>query len=665
MAKRIIYVLIGPPAIGKSTWINKYVKNPNDAVIISNDKVVEEVAESLGWSYGDMFVIPPSSLEIGYVDKKYGEVIPPPPYMSWAKSLFSKVTEAKKNVNELFNKMLEDARQTEKNVIVDLTNMTIKSRKSCIEKIKKKDDYIVAVVFKFKNQEKLIKTVAKKRNEVLQRSGKDKYIPDVAIEKAISSYEPPSPSENFDKIIYSDTISQLKQFTQLKEIIRKEINKLFENNIQNEAYIHSFIPKEIFELLGIDSKKVSNIGEGSNGIAFRYGDKTIKITSDAEEAEFSAAICGHKLSTVANVFDVYEYDSGQGEDNKHGSKFYSSRYYWIIIKEYVPHNFRQSYVYADALNYFDNYQEKNNFSYSIADFDKMISEYRNDHLEIMSDEENYDPEEDYELEETLDWFEFFKKLHVELEPTGILSVSDMKSSNMGFNDDGEPVYIELHIYKITSGYNPKPYKMLSAKKQMAENYKNKIYEISDTPQNFFAKEEYKDAMKRLEINSFEELVGQSVIYIKPVYGEHKVLKWIPERKEYLLFTEGYKVLANPFQIFLIPNQTKKSAYPELEWVVKMLCEKTPQEVIVKNYSVNENASLNITFDAVFPNEKFFVVKMNVSIENKTVIPKIIFMNNSEKQQMEKYSLGKINIKANDIDIKHMIKIIETIILETI
>src|SRR5574343_27366 len=101
MGKRIIYVLIGPPAIGKSTWISKYATTPDDVVIISNDKVVEEVAQSLGRSYGDMFVTPPHSLEIGYFDEKYGEVILPPPYMSWAKSLFSKVTEAKKKVNEL------------------------------------------------------------------------------------------------------------------------------------------------------------------------------------------------------------------------------------------------------------------------------------------------------------------------------------------------------------------------------------------------------------------------------------------------------------------------------------------------------------------------------------------------------------------------------------
>ena len=49
------------------------------------------------------------------------------------------------------------------------------------------------------------------------------------------------------------------------------------------------------------------MGEGDNGIAYQYEDKTIKITIDSAEADFAGIIKGHKLNYVSNVYDVYEF----------------------------------------------------------------------------------------------------------------------------------------------------------------------------------------------------------------------------------------------------------------------------------------------------------------------------------------------------------------------
>jgi hypothetical protein len=202
------------------------------------------------------------------------------------------------------------------------------------------------------------------------------------------------------------------------------------------------------------------LGEGDNGIAYKYEDKTIKITKDAGEAVFAGKIKGHKLKYVSNVYEVYEYDRGEGIDNKESDVVVNGRYYWIIVKEYIPHRFSDG-EYYNILVYFDNYQEKNkNFDYSEKAFNNMIREYRNEHIEYMKDEDGYDPEEDYELESSLDYLEMFKELHLELHPMGIKSVMDMKISNMGSRDNGDIVYLELHIFKYFDDFKDPEYTIL-------------------------------------------------------------------------------------------------------------------------------------------------------------------------------------------------------------
>lgn len=228
---RIIYILIGPPAIGKSTWIQNHT-DPQNTIVINRDDIVEKIANSYGWTYDDMFVYPPNEAEIGEMDEKYGKVIPAPEWMHWRKSIFSKVTEGNDKVLAIFKKSMEDAKASDKNVVVDLTNMRANDRIDGLNRISRPNDTKVAVIFNFKGKEKIIKAVAAKRAEAAERMGKSKTIPDVVIDKMISAYEPPTPKEGYDKIIYSNTIPQLKKFAGIKEVrmyIRKIINELFEN----------------------------------------------------------------------------------------------------------------------------------------------------------------------------------------------------------------------------------------------------------------------------------------------------------------------------------------------------------------------------------------------------------------------------------------------------
>lgn len=236
--------------------------------------------------------------------------------------------------------------------------------------------------------------------------------------------------------------------------------KLVAENL-NEAYLRRFDIDVIFQKLNIDPKSVEELGEGNNGIAYKHGDKTIKITTDYEEAEFAATIAGHKLKHVANVHQIYIFDREEGDDNRNTDAFNRSRYYWVIIKDYIDHQFGFDWTYHEALQHFDNYQVKN-FNYTADDFNRMIKEYEDDTIENMTeDDPSYDRYEDPELEDTIKYFELFRDLHMELQPLGIKSVCDMKPANMGMTaDDYDIVYLELHIYKSGANYKEPQYKNL-------------------------------------------------------------------------------------------------------------------------------------------------------------------------------------------------------------
>jgi hypothetical protein len=64
----------------------------------------------------------------------------------------------------------------------------------------------------------------------------------------------------------------------------------------------------------------------------------------------------------------------------------------------------------------------------------------------------------------------------------------------------------------------------------------------------FTKKEYSDNLSRLNIKDHLDLVGKTVYYVKPSYGEHKVLSWDNKTKEYLLQLDKNKFYSNPFKI---------------------------------------------------------------------------------------------------------------------
>jgi hypothetical protein len=200
-----IFVLVGPPSVGKSTWIKNTFRD-TIPYVINRDDIVEQVASTYGWTYDDMFVTPPEDATIGESDEKYGEVQASPSWMTWAQSVFSLVMEANGAVQSAFNQRVSGAVPSGLDVIVDMTNMNAAARARALNAIEgRQDDYEkIAVDFKFEGAEDVIMRVAQKRAEAAARMGKSKTIPPAAMQRMMGAYEAPSLDEGFDSIVEMD-----------------------------------------------------------------------------------------------------------------------------------------------------------------------------------------------------------------------------------------------------------------------------------------------------------------------------------------------------------------------------------------------------------------------------------------------------------------------------
>ncbi len=151
----ILYVLVGLPVSGKSTWI----KNNCDSsfVIISTDNELEALAESTGTTYNEAF------------NKHYDQA----------------ATKAKAR----FAKALKD----NANIVWDQTNLTINKRRKVLSQVPRRYSKI-CVVFIFDRD-----TLNVRLDTRHKETGK--FIPQSVVDDMEKSFSYPTESEGFDKII--------------------------------------------------------------------------------------------------------------------------------------------------------------------------------------------------------------------------------------------------------------------------------------------------------------------------------------------------------------------------------------------------------------------------------------------------------------------------------
>lgn len=246
---KTIYVLIGPPSVGKSTWI-KTKFGEIQPFVINRDDIVEKVAEEYGWTYDDLFSLPIKDVEKeGDKNEKYGTVIKSPAYMTWAPLSYDKVLEANGKIQDIFNKRIAEGKGKE-NIVVDMTNMNSGSRKGALKVIEgvEGEYHKVAVVFNFKGAEEIIKKMAAKRSEEMKAKGKSKTIPPAAFDRMFTSYDLQDDKgipfdegkikdvlskEGFDEVVSVDNTAELKR-------VIDESEKAVAENKNNMKYIKTF-----------------------------------------------------------------------------------------------------------------------------------------------------------------------------------------------------------------------------------------------------------------------------------------------------------------------------------------------------------------------------------------------------------------------------------------
>jgi predicted kinase len=150
-----LYVLVGVPGSGKSTWVSSQ-EWAKDCVVVSTDEFVELYAKEVGSTYSKVF------------DE----------YMPTA-------------VNLMAEKVVR-AREAGKDIIWDQTSTSLKSRK---RKFNMLPDYEhIAVVFKTPDRDEL---------DVRLAGRPGKHIPKRVVDSMISSFEMPTEEEGFKEIWYA------------------------------------------------------------------------------------------------------------------------------------------------------------------------------------------------------------------------------------------------------------------------------------------------------------------------------------------------------------------------------------------------------------------------------------------------------------------------------
>ena len=64
----------------------------------------------------------------------------------------------------------------------------------------------------------------------------------------------------------------------------------------------------------------------------------------------------------------------------------------------------------------------------------------------------------------------------------------------------------------------------------------------------FTAQEHIENLNRLGIDSYYDLVGQEVYYVKQSYGIHTVIEYDEEKELFILELDGQKFETNPFRI---------------------------------------------------------------------------------------------------------------------
>jgi predicted kinase len=159
--------LVGLPACGKSTWRAAFMAhNDFKGVVASTDDIIDEYANQNNLTYDDVFA--------GYIDE----------------------------ANTIYDKMLHFAFQKRADIIIDRTNMNVKSRSKFMRRAKNLNYDCIAVVF-----EPPVKPEEHQEHQRRLANRPGKTIPQKVLYDMAAKYQTPTAEEGFSLIEYVDSFN--------------------------------------------------------------------------------------------------------------------------------------------------------------------------------------------------------------------------------------------------------------------------------------------------------------------------------------------------------------------------------------------------------------------------------------------------------------------------
>lgn len=174
IGRRKFYVLVGPQGVGKSYWVES---NLTDPYVVSYDNAVRAVAAANDVKYSDIAA--------------------------------GKSPQFRKDIEQAERQQVTNAVASGKDVVVDKTNMSAKSRRNAFKVIRgnESDFEKIAVVFDFHGMEKdVLRSV-----EMRADAERDKYISPDDVLSTMRRFEMPTYEEGFDDIIVVDPSAALNR----------------------------------------------------------------------------------------------------------------------------------------------------------------------------------------------------------------------------------------------------------------------------------------------------------------------------------------------------------------------------------------------------------------------------------------------------------------------
>lgn len=219
--KKEIYILIGPGAIGKTTYITNIGFPKEKLAIISRDEIVESICKKYEVTNDELFLYPPHNATPGELiigQEQYGKVIESPAIVAHLHPFsFETINSYNVEIHEIYYDKFREACENPAidYIILDRVHMRLEERQKYFPYIEsnRKDFFVTATLFNFQDADTLdiIGLTSQIRTERMKQEGVHvRSVPQSVQENMLKFYVEPTLEEGFDSIVNINTLPVLK-----------------------------------------------------------------------------------------------------------------------------------------------------------------------------------------------------------------------------------------------------------------------------------------------------------------------------------------------------------------------------------------------------------------------------------------------------------------------